>query len=401
MSLWSIILAAGSSTRLRTPDQTLSKQFLPYRGDPLFWSSARTLAGFPAMQGLVLVFPPARLGELRELVARLAARDGIGVEWVVTAGGSTRQESSRLGLGQLPPGCGRVLVHDAARPFVTPQVIQRLVHSLDSGDAAVVPGVPVTDTVRMTGGQGGLRALDRDRLVATQTPQGFDRKVLEHAHGKALEQGQAVTDDASMVEWLGQPVALVRGDPSNIKITSPEDLALLQTSPPPARTCTGLGYDVHRYGPGRPLKLGGVPITNGPEVVAHSDGDVLLHALIDALLGCLGRGDIGELFPDSEAAFEGIASGVLLSEVLALCSRQGLVLSHVDMTVICQVPRLTPWKEQIRKNVSALLGLDREMVNIKATTEEGLGFTGDKKGIKAVALVTGTLPSSEKANHAF
>ena len=162
------------------------------------------------------------------------------------------------------------------------------------------------------------------------------------------------------------------------------------------RPCTGMGYDVHRYGPGRPLKLGGVPIPDGPEVVAHSDGDVLLHALMDALLGCAGLGDIGRHFPDNQARFEGISSAVLLDQVLEMLYGAGVTLCHADLTIVAQAPRLSPFREEIRKNVARLLGLDKAHVNLKATTEEGLGFTGRAEGIKAYAVVsalTGAAPS--------
>lgn len=154
------------------------------------------------------------------------------------------------------------------------------------------------------------------------------------------------------------------------------------------RPCAGMGYDVHRYGPGRPLKLGGVLIPGGPEVVAHSDGDVLLHALMDALLGCAALGDIGQHFPDSQARYEGISSAVLLDQVLEMLRGAGLELSHVDLTIVAQTPRLSPFREEIRKNVARLLGLDTARVNLKATTEEGLGFTGRSEGIKAYAVVS-------------
>ncbi|MFP4048361.1 MAG: 2-C-methyl-D-erythritol 2,4-cyclodiphosphate synthase, partial [Desulfovermiculus sp.] len=189
-------------------------------------------------------------------------------------------------------------------------------------------------------------------------------------------------------ERLGFPIQFIPGAAENIKITTNKDLAMLQeTEHDFRRYCTGWGYDVHRFGPGRTMKLGGVPIAGGPEVKAHSDGDVLLHALIDGVLSCLGQGDIGDFFPDSDPGFENVSSGVLLAETLDLAARHGLCIDHVDLTVICQVPRISPFKQQIKKNISTLLGLDPQQVNIKATTEEHLGFTGSKQGIKAVAQV--------------
>lgn len=191
------------------------------------------------------------------------------------------------------------------------------------------------------------------------------------------------------MEAHGHPVLVVPGEAANIKITHPEDLALLEErSPVMPVPRVGMGYDVHRYGSGRPMKLGGIIIPNAPEVIAHSDGDVLLHALMDALLGCAALGDIGRLFPDADARFDNISSAVLLDDVLERFRDAGLTLCHVDLTVVAQTPKLAPHREEIRKNVARLLGLGTDSVNIKATTEEKLGFTGACEGIKAYAVAT-------------
>ncbi|MBS3780261.1 MAG: 2-C-methyl-D-erythritol 2,4-cyclodiphosphate synthase, partial [Desulfovermiculus sp.] len=283
-----------------------------------------------------------------------------------------------------------VLIHDAARPFVRPFLIQNIINSLASGSGAVVPALPVTDTMKEHIDNQQVKTLDRNRLFAVQTPQGFPRDVICQAHFQAAKLGWQGTDDASLIERLGFPVHLVTGQEDNVKITTNQDLEMLREQPQsPVRICIGWGYDVHRFGPGKAMRLGGVPIANGPEIVAHSDGDVLLHALMDAILGCLGQGDIGEHFPDSDPGYENIQSGVLLAEILELAARHNVHLDHVDLTLITQVPKITPWKAQIKKNVHSLLGLPPEGVNLKATTEEGLGFTGHKQGIKAVAQVIG------------
>jgi len=194
-----------------------------------------------------------------------------------------------------------------------------------------------------------------------------------------------------LMEQMGVPVTVIPGEETNAKITTMNDLRLLQ----PAATalpCVGHGVDVHKYGPGRPMKLGGAPITNGPEVVAHSDGDVLLHALTDALLGLVAGGDIGQRFPDSDPRFDNMASGVFVAEVLQDVRQAGVTITHVDMTIIAQTPRIGPWRAQIRNSVAELLGLDADQVNCKATTEEGLGYTGEKKGIRAEVVVVGLKP---------
>lgn len=230
--------------------------------------------------------------------------------------------------------------------------------------------------------------LPRARLAAVQTPQGFQLELLRLAHGHALQEGLSVTDDAALLEALGHAVHIIPGEAANVKITRPEDLALLEEKQEQARPRTGLGYDVHRYGPGRPMKLGGVVIPGGPQVLAHSDGDVLLHALMDALLGCAGLGDIGQHFSDKDARFEGISSALLLDHVLDMTRAAGLTLCHADLTVVAQTPRLAPFREEIRKNVARLLSLPTALVNLKATTEEGLGFTGRAEGVKAYAVVS-------------
>jgi len=324
-------------------------------------------------------------------VADFFAKDSLGVPVKVVSGGMLRQDSVRRGLEALPAQCSVVVVHDAARPFVSAGLIVRLLEAVKGRTVGAVPGLPVTDTIKQV--QGGVvqTTIPRETLQTVQTPQVFSRKILEQAHQRCRVEGWTVTDDASLLERMGQIVRIVPGDAANIKITTPEDLDFLMekscmdTHVP----CVGMGYDVHRFGPGRPLKLGGVPFPGGPEVIAHSDGDVLLHALADAILGCLGRGDIGEMYPDTDPKLEGIDSAVLVAEVLELAHQDAVQLTHVDLNIVAQVPRIAPRREEIRRNVARLLQLDYAQVNVKAGTEEGLGFTGAKQGIKAMAVVTG------------
>lgn len=400
LSTWAILLAAGSGTRLAGSSGGRRKQFLEFRGLPLFWHSAQTFGRVAAIKGLVFVFPPEDLEQCRSLVAELDAGGVLGLPWRVAPGGARRQDSVRNGLNALPRECGRVLVHDSARPFMSAGLVMRVCEALESGAKAVIPAVAVTDTIkRVAGGlEGGSvsETLRREELAAVQTPQGFDLAVLRQAHERAESEDWQVTDDASLAERAGIEVRVVPGEAGNTKITNPEDLRLLEDKAMTEVSLTGFGYDVHRYAhaaenpkqPARPMVLGAVPIPGAPEVLAHSDGDVLLHALTDALLGCLGKGDIGSLFPDTDKAWDNAASSMLLSEVLVMARREGLRPVHADLTVIAQTPRLAPHREEIRKSVAALLGLPASMVNVKATTEEGLGFTGRKEGIKAVAVVT-------------
>lgn len=403
-NIWGIILAAGSGTRLGQAAGGVRKQYLEHRGAPLFWHSARTFSRVAGLSGLVFVFPPDDAQAMEKRVDQYFRSEDLGLARSVCAGGERRQDSVACGLRALPSGCDAVLVHDSARPFVSARTITLLIDALNQGERAVIPAIEVADTIkrvtgRVTGDGPGVAVVDtppRSELRAVQTPQAFETGLLREAHALAGEYGWEVTDDASMVEQMaahapgaGIRVSIIPGEPGNIKITTPEDLKRLGE----ARTtipCVGWGYDVHRFGgeADRPLVLGGVPIPGGPTVVAHSDGDVLLHALADAVLGACGGGDIGTHFPDTDARFAGADSGVLLREVVAMAEEAGARIVHADLTIITQIPRIAPHAGRIAINAARLLGLAPGQVNVKATTEEKLGFTGQKKGIKAVATVT-------------
>ena len=327
---WALLLAAGQGSRLAAATGGEAKQFLRRNGAPLWWRAARALTASPRVRGLVVVFPPERL--------------------------------------------------DAATAELA---------DLDRDHVLGVPGLPVTDTIKeVDAGNRVRRTPARADLRAAQTPQAFRTAALAEAHRRAEAEGWEVTDDASLMERCGHPVAVVEGDPANRKITLPEDLALLADRDAP-RPCSGWGYDVHRYGGSRPLVLGGVPIPGEWTVSAHSDGDVLLHALMDAVLGCLAAGDIGRRFPDDDPRWDGASSSLMLDMVMDMAAEAGLEICHVDLTVIAQKPRLAPHVDLIRRNVARLMSLREDQVNLKATTEEGLGFTGECLGLKAVALVSG------------
>lgn len=417
MPLWAVLLAAGSGTRLaqalahggQSPQR---KQYLNFEGAPLFWKSARTFARVALVRGIVFVFPPQDVERMAEVVAGLDAAEPLGLPWRIAAGGARRQDSVRLGLAALPgmgehgsgqDACAAVLVHDSARPFASAALIRRVAEALAAHEA-VIPGLAVTDTIkRVDNNNLVVDTPVRASLRAVQTPQGFRLAPLLAAHARAEADGWEVTDDAGLMERAGHAVAVVEGEEQNVKITTPADLGLLRTSATNHNEAvfprTGWGYDVHKYvrtaeddpkvlAKARPMMLGGLPIPGAPQVLAHSDGDVLLHALTDALLGIACAGDIGQLFPDTDAAFEGMASAIFVSEALLRVRQAGYRPTHADLTVIAQTPKLMPHKERIAAQVAQLLDLPREAVNMKATTEEGLGFTGEKRGIKAVAVVT-------------
>ncbi len=394
---WAIILAAGAGSRLASSTQNIPKQFLAYHDAPLYWHSAKVMSNSVRVAGIIFVFPKEYLVEEESRLIHLQASISLGIPWLCVAGGARRQDSVWHGLQALPPTCEHVLIHDAARPFASASLIQRLCTALatdaTNGVTGIIPGLAVVDTIKKVETVTGTEKRkvqhtpDRSTLYAVQTPQLFSRTALVQAHKKAQQNHWEATDDASLLERCEYTVHIIDGEPNNTKITTAKDLTLLQehTIPIPR---TGFGYDVHRFGVGRPLKLGSVLMDGAMEVIAHSDGDVLLHALMDALLGCAGEGDIGLHFPDSSPAFDNADSAALLQNVLHIVRQKNLRLVHVDITIITQKPKIHPQRKAIQKNVAHLLGIAMEYVNIKATTEEKLGFTGNLEGIKVVALVT-------------
>lgn len=385
-NIWAIVLAAGQGQRLKKSLNGKLKQFYIWKGFPLFWHCAEKLILSNQIEGIVFTFPKDNIDEAKKEIDRLYKENNHSFPYKIVIGGNRRQDSVRLSLESLPENVSYVLIHDAARPFITPNLVKNLCIELINGIDCIIPVIPVKDTIKRIDNEFIAETLDRDTLVAVQTPQGFSKSLLIKAHKLALEKDITVTDDASLIELLGQKVKTIFGDPKNIKITSNEDLELLADEKS-ITYCTGMGYDVHRYGSGRPLKLGGILIPSKFEVIAHSDGDVLLHALMDALLGCAGLGDIGKHFPDSDMKFENISSAILLDEVLQKILNENIYIQHIDMTIVAQKPKIAAYCEEIRKNIANLLKLDKKHVNLKATTEEGLGFTGNCEGIKAYASV--------------
>lgn len=389
---WAIILAAGKSTRFSSSPGNVKKQFILYKNKPLFWQSAITLASSSLIDGIIFVFPATNFEKYQKQLAQLCSNNFLGVPWKTTIGGDTRRDSVYSGLKQIPISAAHVLVHDAARPFFKADLVYNLCKMLDKGFSAVVPGIPVTDTIKMCANENldtVEQTLPREKLIAVQTPQAFSAPGLIKAHQDISLKNQNITDDAMLMEKAGYLVHIVKGDSNNIKITYPEDIEMLNSTTEIPVFYSGFGYDVHRFGPGRPLKLGGVVMPGNLQIIAHSDGDVLLHALIDAILGCACLGDIGQLFPDNAPEYEGISSAILLKEVIAKAEEAHIHIYHADLTLVTQKPRLEHFKDEMRKNVAKLLNLTPDAINIKASTEEGLGFTGSCEGIKAYAIVNG------------
>lgn len=312
-------------------------------------------------------------------------------------GGANRQDSVRLGLQALRRAGfdGIVLVHDAARPFVSADLINSAIDGLAGSAVAAVPVLPVTDTIKRIDGTGRIvETPPRARLVSVQTPQGFLLSPLLSAHEAAEKAGLlGFTDDSALMEWAGHPVATFPGDPANIKLTHPQDFR--ERSPVDSSslvTRVGTGYDVHAFGPGDHIWLGGVRIVHENGVVAHSDGDVALHALTDAVLGALAEGDIGTHFPPSEAQWRGAASARFLTFAAERVRARGGRIDHLDLTIICEAPKIGPHREAIREAIAAAAGIAIGKVAIKATTSEQMGFTGRREGLAALATATIRLP---------
>ncbi|HEV7877034.1 bifunctional 2-C-methyl-D-erythritol 4-phosphate cytidylyltransferase/2-C-methyl-D-erythritol 2,4-cyclodiphosphate synthase [Bradyrhizobium sp.] len=316
------------------------------------------------------------------------------------SGGATRQASVRAGLealaGQSPD---IVLIHDAARPFVTAAVISRAIDAAGLTGAAV-PAIPVTDTIKLIGDSGHVEATpDRARLRIAQTPQSFRYDVILGAHRRAAREGRDdFTDDAALAEWAGLTVATFEGDPANMKLTTPEDFvreeARLGAMLGDIRT--GSGYDVHAFGDGDHLMICGVRVPHTRGFLAHSDGDVGLHALVDAILGALADGDIGSHFPPSDPQWKGAASDRFLKYAVDRVAARGGRIAHLDVTLICERPKIGPFRDAMRARIAEITGLNLSRVGVKATTSERLGFTGREEGVAAMASATIRLPWDDK-----
>jgi 2-C-methyl-D-erythritol 4-phosphate cytidylyltransferase/2-C-methyl-D-erythritol 2,4-cyclodiphosphate synthase len=315
------------------------------------------------------------------------------------AGGATRQESVLRGLTELEDGApARVLIHDAARPFVSAALIDRVASGLDRA-TAVVPALPVSDTLKRIGVGGRVvETVAREGLYAAETPQGFAFAPILAAHRRAQEAARVFTDDAAVAEWAGMEVEVVAGDPANVKLTTASDFDAAERRIMGEAALrlgdirVGVGYDIHSLGPGHEVNLGGIPIPFSRGLVGHSDADVVLHALTDAILGALADGDIGEHFPPSDEKWRGASSAVFLADAAARVAARGGIIAHLDVALVAQGPRIAPYRDKIRHSIAEICGIDPERVGVKATTNEGLGFIGRGEGMAAHATATVRLP---------
>ncbi|MDR2857224.1 MAG: bifunctional 2-C-methyl-D-erythritol 4-phosphate cytidylyltransferase/2-C-methyl-D-erythritol 2,4-cyclodiphosphate synthase [Novosphingobium sp.] len=366
-----IVVAAGQGLRA---GQALPKQFALWRGKPVVRHSVETL--LRAGVAPVVVMIPQGAGALAE-----AALAGLDVR--LTAGGATRQQSVCLGLSALEADRpAHVLIHDAARPLLPMAVIARLRAALADHDAAI-PVLPVVDSLIHADGAGMGQPADRNALRRVQTPQAFRFPAILAAH-RAWPGAADAGDDAQVARAAGITVALVEGDEALHKLTFAADFTA--AAAPPVRI--GTGYDVHRLADGEELWLCGVKIEHEQGLEGHSDADVAIHALVDALLGALGAGDIGRHFPPSDPQWRGASSGRFLTHAAGLVAEAGYRLGNADVTIVCEAPKIGPHREAMRARLAELLGVDIGAVSVKATTTERLGFTGRGEGIAAQAVAS-------------
>ncbi|HTV32183.1 MAG TPA: bifunctional 2-C-methyl-D-erythritol 4-phosphate cytidylyltransferase/2-C-methyl-D-erythritol 2,4-cyclodiphosphate synthase [Methylocella sp.] len=385
-----LVVAAGRGSRV---GGEVPKQYRLLAARPLI---THTLAGLSAAAPEARLLPVIHNDdlELYDGLKPLVAGVRLGPP---AFGGATRQASVRNGLEALarlaPPKL--VLIHDAARPFVSKALVERAV-AAGATHGAAIPGVPLSDTIKVLDAEDFVAASPpRATLRAVQTPQAFHFDLILAAHRAALAQGILdLTDDAAVAEWAGHRVHVFEGDEANMKVTSAKDLAVAEARllGDLADIRTGQGYDVHAFGPGDHIHLGGVKIAHDHGLIGHSDADVLSHAITDALLGALAEGDIGSHFPPSDPQWKGAASRIFLSAAAAKIRARGGLIAHIDATVVCERPKIGPHRDVIRESLAAILEIPAARVAVKATTSERLGFTGREEGMAALALATLRLP---------
>jgi 2-C-methyl-D-erythritol 4-phosphate cytidylyltransferase/2-C-methyl-D-erythritol 2,4-cyclodiphosphate synthase len=385
-----IIPAAGKGARAGS---SLPKQFIEIAGAPILIHTLRKFDECDAIDEICVALPAERVAGF-EKEARL---HGVAKRLRIVEGGFERSDSILNALEAIASASSKppelVVVHDAVRPFVTPEEISILVDRARSRGAAIL-ALAATDTIKEAHGATIVRTLDRTRIYRAQTPQAFRFELLREANQRAREQGlpaESFTDDAMLVERLGVDVAIVEGSARNIKITTPDDLIfarrLLEEESLGKTFRTGIGYDIHRLVAGRQLVLGGLEIAFELGLEGHSDGDSLIHAICDALLGAAGLGDIGTHFSSDDERWKGVSSSVFLTDVARQVAKQGFQIENIDTIVYAERPRLAAHAPKMRERLGELLGISESQVNIKAKTNEGLGAVGQGKAIAAQAIV--------------
>ena len=376
MSVYALIMAAGEGKRMGLG---INKSMLPLWGVPMVWHTMEAFSGL--VDGVVVVTRGEDIGAMCALLPNT----------VIVEGGKTRQQSVLRGLDALPADAEYVLVHDAARPFVSADLIKNCIESVKRHGSGVA-SLPVSDTIKQVDVHNMvIQTPPRSSLRAAQTPQAFPVAALKHAIETLEGRGETATDDASAMEAAGHKVFLIEGSAENRKLTTPSDLEWAEwhlSKKEKTWPRVGMGFDVHRLVEGRPLILCGVHIPYEKGLLGHSDADVALHALMDAILGAAAMGDIGGVFSDQDPAYKGAASTDLLKQVVWMTREKGFFTRQADITIVAERPKISPYVPQMRACVAEILSVTLESVNVKATTTEGLGFEGEGKGISAQAVVS-------------
>ena len=381
-SVYALVVAAGRGSRFGA---TLPKQYLPLGGVGVLRRAVAALCDHPRVSNVLVTIRPEDRALFDSAVAGLCLLPPV-------AGGSTRQDSVRLGLEALAVyHPEHVLIHDAARPYPDARLIDRVIDALERAPAAI-PCLPLRDTIKR-GQDGFIRAtIDRSALWRAQTPQGFHFAAILAAHQTA--KGCALTDDAAVAETAGLVPLIVGGSEDNLKVTTQEDLAAAERliAARQGDFRVGQGFDVHAFGPGDHISICGIKISHDASLVGHSDADVGLHALTDAVLGAIGAGDIGIHFPPSDPRWRGAASDQFLRHAADLVRGRSGVITGVDVTIICERPKIGPHRAAMIERVATILGIAPARVSVKATTTDRLGFTGRGEGVAAQAVATVRLP---------
>jgi 2-C-methyl-D-erythritol 4-phosphate cytidylyltransferase / 2-C-methyl-D-erythritol 2,4-cyclodiphosphate synthase len=384
-----VVVAAGRGTRTGLD---YPKQYKVMGGSPMVRESLRVFTTHPQIHVVLPVIHPddgARFA---------AAAQGLELATPVL-GAATRQGSVRAGLEALTKEAPEiVLVHDAARPFTSAALVSRAIQAASAYGAAI-PGMPVTDTVKLVDAQGTITAtLDRAAMRTVQTPQAFRFEILLDAHRRAAAAGRDdFTDDGALVEWAGLRVSVFEGEAGNIKMTTADDFARAERDAQAALSDirTGIGYDIHSFDTGGDgVWLGGIKIPHSRKLSGHSDADVALHALVDAILGALADGDIGVHFPPSDAKWRGASSDRFLEFAVERVKQRGGMVAHLDVAIVCEAPKVNPRRDEMRKRIAEIAGISIDRVGVKATTNEKLGSLGREEGIAAYATATIRLPWS-------
>lgn len=393
-----VIVAAGGGMRM---GEGLEKQFRDFRGRSILAHSVKAFLNHPATGRVVVVAPAGRETVASDALGGLADDDRV----IMVTGGARRQDSVSAGVKAADgPGISLVAIHDAARPLVPQRVITDLITAMDRGADAALPVMPVVDTVKRIRGDRVSDTIDRTMLGRAQTPQMFHLAALASRHD-ALAPDTDISDDILLFEDGKARIEAVTGHACLMKLTTSADFMILSAlphpegdqtmpaAPPNFDIRTGNGYDVHRFGDGDgPVRLGGIDIPHDRNLVAHSDGDVGLHALCDAIFGALADGDIGSHFPPSDPRWKDTDSADFLEFAVSLCAERGAAILHLDLTFICEGPKIAPHRDTMRTRIAALAGIDITRVAVKATTSEQLGFTGRGEGIAAQATATVAMP---------